>query len=137
MRAKRVLLLEREPEERFTLSFTLEEEGYGVAKAESSREALALLADGAGRAAAVDAVIIDLETLADAEEGDLGELEQKCGRTPCIALLGFGDDRQSMRFKKNGHVTCLEKPFAPDDLVSLLERRIGGGRARGRRAAGD
>lgn len=93
--------------------------GYAVTEAENGRHALAVM--GATQFALVitDIVMPDMEGLAT-----IRQLRAKLGKTTrIIAISGEGGDRtQYLRHAAVfGADATLEKPFAPPELLSLIE----------------
>jgi DNA-binding response OmpR family regulator len=99
--------------------------GYAVSGAENGRHALAIAADRPFRAVITDIVMPDMEGLAT-----IRELRARMGdATRIIAISGEGGDRtQYLRHAAAfGADATLEKPFAPPDLLALLEDVLGDG----------
>jgi CheY-like chemotaxis protein len=99
--------------------------GYAVTGAENGRHALAMSEGRVFRAVITDIVMPDMEGLAA-----IRELRARMGdATRIIAISGEGGDRtQYLRHAAAfGADATLEKPFAPPDLLALLDDVLGAG----------
>lgn len=101
--------------------------GYAVTEAENGRHALAVIGNRSFRAVITDIVMPDMEGLATIRQ----LRAQMAAGTRIIAISGEGGDRtQYLRHAAVfGADATLEKPFAPPDLLALLERLLGTGGA--------
>lgn len=98
--------------------------GYAVSEAENGRDALDMLDHRNFRAVITDIVMPDMEGLAT-----IRQLRARLGNaTRIIAISGEGGDRtQYLRHAAAfGADATLEKPFAPPDLLALLDRVLAG-----------
>lgn len=101
--------------------------GYAVMEAENGRHALAMVEGRSFRVVITDIVMPDMEGLAT-----IRQLRARLGGTTrIIAISGEGGDRtQYLRHAAAfGADATLEKPFAPPDLLALIDEVLGAGEA--------
>lgn len=97
--------------------------GYAVTEAENGRHALAAVERTTFRVVITDIVMPDMEGLAT-----IRQLRARMGSGPrIIAISGEGGDRtQYLRHAAAfGADATLEKPFAPPDLLALIDEVLG------------
>jgi PAS domain S-box-containing protein len=96
---------------------SLAQGGYRVHTASGGRAALAWLA---GRAAEIDAAVVDL-TMPEVDGREvLAAIRQLRGELPVVVTSGFDADVARERLGDLGSAAFLRKPFLPDQLLSAL-----------------
>jgi CheY-like chemotaxis protein len=123
----RVLLVEDQPALREGLSRWLGDHGYRVVSCESGEEALA-------RASEVDVIASDVVLRGMDGIELLARLRRSAPRLPAVLFSGHLDHLAKVRREIPDGVRFLEKPFAPEALVTTLEALVEAARA-GREAA--
>jgi two-component system OmpR family response regulator len=117
-RAKRVLVVDDDPDMRRAINEVLVDQGLRVDLAGDGREAL-----DRARGAAPALVILDITlpivdgfTVAD-------ELRQRFGVLPILAITA--DGRAPQKARRVGAYAYLRKPFELDDLLATVARGLG------------
>ncbi len=128
--AKKILVIDDEPEMVTYLSTLFEDNGYAVITASDGEEGLAK-----ARNERPDLVSLDLLMPNKTGIKMYRELRKDpdIGETPVVMVTGFGkDDVPSMDFKKwihersiRGPEAYIEKPIEPDVLLSAVRKAIG------------
>jgi two-component system, OmpR family, KDP operon response regulator KdpE len=124
MSARRVLVVDDEPQILRALRVVLREAGFEVVPAATAEEAL-------DRAAVQppDAAIVDL-VLPDRDGVEVCRSLREWSRMPVILLSAVGDEEEKVRALEAGADDYVVKPFAPRELVARLQavlRRAGAG----------
>jgi CheY-like chemotaxis protein len=122
MASKRsILLVDDETSILRTLRMVFEHEGYDVSTAESSTQALALLADNGH----FDAVITDLNMEQDDVGLEVARAALKCKPKPAVVVCtGFASIHNSRAALEMGIDYMANKPVELSDLISALDRLI-------------
>jgi PAS domain S-box-containing protein len=115
----RVLLVDDEDELREVLAQNLEERGYNVLEAVSSREALALLADGE----TVDILVTDLSMPNMDGIALIQHAHQRRPGLPAVLLTGYVGDGVAVATDEaiTGAYSLARKPIGTNDLIDLIE----------------
>jgi CheY-like chemotaxis protein len=111
----RIFVVENHADTLKYLRMYLEQMGHEVTSARSMKEALETLAD-----ADFDVMISDIG-LPDGDGWELLRRAQFDGPVYAIAMSGFGMNADRARSKEAGFRHHILKPFAPDELDSMLE----------------
>jgi DNA-binding NtrC family response regulator len=115
----RILIIDDEEIVRSSCRKILEPEGFEVATAGSGNEGLALLAS-----APCDLVITDL-MMPDIDGIEvLIRIKERWPSTEAIIMTGYGTVKTAVKAMKAGVFDYIEKPFSPDDLLSLVSRAM-------------
>ena len=118
-----VLLAEDDPHTRFSLELTLKRAGHRVKVAENADSLLAVLAsmtsEERGR---VDLLVTDLNMPGKNGEDLICELDGLGRMLPVVVITAYGSAGVEAELRRRGHVTILNKPFHPDELVSAVNR---------------
>ncbi|PYM77733.1 MAG: hypothetical protein DME03_03340 [Candidatus Rokuibacteriota bacterium] len=102
------------------LRLTFESEGYSVRTAGSVREALGAVAQSDPHAAVVDLMLPDGDGLHLTRE-----LKRRDPAIEVIVITAYGSVRKAMEATKGaGAFHVLEKPFDPDELLSLVDNAL-------------
>ncbi|HZN52242.1 MAG TPA: sigma-54 dependent transcriptional regulator [Methylomirabilota bacterium] len=102
------------------LRLTFEGEGYSVRTAGSVREALGAVAQSEPHAAVVDLMLPDGDGLHLTRE-----LKRRDPAIEIIIITAYGSVRKAMEATKGaGAFHVLEKPFDPDELLSLIDNAL-------------
>lgn len=118
-----VLLVEDEDDSRELLGRALTRAGYACLLASTAREAL----EHARAAPRLDAVVTDIVLAGDDRGGLdlLSELRRTDVLAPIVVVTAFADVEKVKRALNEGAAHFLEKPFAAQDLLQVLERVSG------------
>lgn len=115
MSALRIFIVENHADTLKYLRMYLEQMGHEVTSARSMEGALETLPD-----AAWDVLISDIG-LPDGDGWELMRRAQFAYPIYAIAMSGFGMNADKVRSKEAGFRHHILKPFAPDELDSMLE----------------
>ncbi|MDR2352292.1 MAG: sigma-54 dependent transcriptional regulator [Deltaproteobacteria bacterium] len=115
-----ILVVDDEKDIRLTLGGLLADEGFLVAQAQSSADALERLEESFP-----DLVILDL-WMGGAEEGFnvLTRLKDDFSQIPVIVISGHGNVETAVRAVKNGAFDFIEKPLSADKLLLTVQRAL-------------
>ncbi|VAX26564.1 Response regulator of zinc sigma-54-dependent two-component system [hydrothermal vent metagenome] len=115
----KVLIVDDEEIVRASCRKLLQPHGYRVSEAENAGSALKLM-----EATTFDLVLSDLK-LPDASGIELlKDIKEVCPDTEVILLTGYGTVSTAVEAMKLGAYDYIEKPFRPEELVSLSGRAI-------------
>jgi CheY-like chemotaxis protein len=117
-RAKRVLVVDDDPDMRRAINELLVDQGLRVDLASDGREALDRARDAAPALVILDLTlpIVDGFTVAD-------ELRLRFGVLPVLAISA--DGRAPQKARRVGAYAYLRKPFELDDLLATVARGLG------------
>lgn len=118
----KILVVEDDPDMREVMEFMLEQLGVGVVLAGSVEEAAA-----AAKTAQISLIISDLG-LPGQSGLDLINVLGCRGKTPAIALSGYGAEEDVRASRAAGFTEHLVKPVTPEKLLEAVRRLIGGKR---------
>jgi two-component system, NtrC family, response regulator AtoC len=113
----RVLLVDDDPNVRFTLAEVMAERGHEAITASSGEEALQKL-DG------IEVVVVDLAMPGMDGMRLLRELRGRDESLPVIMLTAQGSERIAVEATKAGAYDYLAKPFDIDEVVLVVERGL-------------
>ncbi|GBE37364.1 transcriptional regulatory protein ZraR [bacterium BMS3Bbin07] len=115
----RVLIVDDEEIVRASCRKLLQPHGYRVSEAENAGSALKLM-----ETTCFDLVLSDLK-LPDASGIELlKDIKEACPNTEVILVTGYGTVSTAVEAMKLGAYDYVEKPFRPEELVSLAGRAI-------------
>jgi DNA-binding NtrC family response regulator len=119
MNKGRILIIDDEEIVRSSCRRALEPEDYDIEAAGSGNEGLELLAGGP-----FDLVITDLK-MPDIDGIEvLIRIKERWPSTEVIIMTGYGTVKTAVKAMKVGVFDYIEKPFSPDDLLSLVAKAI-------------
>lgn len=119
--AKKILIVDDEPDVLKILSLRLEKSGYEIIGGRDGREALDL-----ARQIIPDLIILDIY-LPDIDGDDLAEAmknDDKLKHIPII-LISATATSVAQRAKKCGANGCITKPFEPEKLIGMIKQILG------------
>jgi CheY-like chemotaxis protein len=117
-----VLVVDDEPAVARVTSMVLDQCGFDVAVAFSSRDALARLAEWSSR---VRLVLVDL-TMPDQDGIEFMRAARELGcQAPMVLTSGYLQDEADRRFVSQGFAGYLQKPYRLETLVDVLRRALG------------
>ena len=118
-----LLLAEDDPHTRFSLELTLKRAGHRVKVAENADSLLeALAAMTPEERGQVDLLVTDLNMPGKNGEDLIRELDGLGRMLPVVVITAYGSAGVEAELRRRGHVTLLNKPFHPDELVSAVNR---------------
>jgi CheY-like chemotaxis protein len=128
----RVLVIDDQPHVRATISIALRANGFDVVAVESGRLGLIELNKTVSDAPLFDVVIVDIY-MPDMDGVTLIKaMREHVPKLPIIAISGalFRDTGRTVLdiLPKAPHlsgITCLQKPFRPNELVQAIQNAIG------------
>jgi DNA-binding NtrC family response regulator len=119
MNKSRILIIDDEEIVRSSCRKVLEPEGYEMETAGSGSEGLDRLAGGP-----FDLVITDLK-MPDIDGIEvLIRIKERWPSTEVIIMTGYGTVKSAIKAMKVGVFDYIEKPFSPDDLLSLVAKAL-------------
>jgi len=124
MTQPRVLVVEDDPSLREALCDTLEMAGYPVAAAAEGTGALQLLEQGP-----VGMVVTDVQMQPMDGHQLLQQVRQRHPGVPVLLMTAFGNVERAVQAMRHGAVDYLQKPFAPEVLVSKVAGCVGAAQA--------
>jgi DNA-binding NtrC family response regulator len=114
-----ILIIDDEEIVSASCSRLLEPEGYSVKTANKGSKGLALL-----KSQAFDLVLTDL-MMPDMDGIEvLRNIKDTWPETEVIIMTGYGTVKTAIRAMKIGVFDYIEKPFTPDDLISLIAKAL-------------
>lgn len=117
----RILVVDDEDALRTVLSSELAGEGYQVASAADGEEAIKIL-DGA----TFDLILLDIKMPNVDGFEVLKFVKERQPSTKVIMLTGFADLKNAIESKKLGAEDFVSKPYDLVDLLTTVERVLGG-----------
>jgi CheY-like chemotaxis protein len=117
----RILVVDDEDALRTVLSSELEGEGYQVASAADGEEAIKLLGGQQ-----FDLILLDIKMPNVDGFEVLKFVKQQAPKTKVIMLTGFADLKNAIESKKLGAEDFVSKPYDLVDLLTTVERVLGG-----------
>jgi CheY-like chemotaxis protein len=117
---KRILIVDDEPDFRFSAGIALRRAGYLTEEAADGAEALNLIRSGKERSL-FDLLLVDIQMpcLSGAELID--ELRKRAIDTPVLIVSGFADTTLQDEFLRKGCTAFLAKPFEFQQLVRRVD----------------
>lgn len=122
--ADTILVVDDEEKIRHTLRGVLSDEGYEVLEAEDGQAALDVLARGIPRLAIVDIWMPEVDGIELVQR-----MRAQAPELPIIVISGHGTIETAVRVIRLGAFDFLEKPFELDQLLDVVNRALGDGRA--------
>lgn len=121
---KRILLVDDEPEFRFSASIALRKAGYDIVEAGDGREALWKIRESRESGEPISFLVTDIRmpVLSGLELVD--EMRRRDIDIPVFAITGFSDKEVLAELSSRGCIEHIEKPFAPQELLERLEAFI-------------
>jgi signal transduction histidine kinase len=117
-----ILVVDDEPMVRALARRALEAYGYTVLEAEDGRDALRTLETEAGRAVALVLADLVMPGMGGRELGT--RLQETNPGVPVLFMSAHTGDELARRRLLSPGIWFLQKPFAPDELVSQVQRRL-------------
>ena len=117
--SRRILVVDDQESILFFLRKTLEQEGYEVIGAASSREAHEQLAESIP-----DVVLLDLKLPDGSGLTILEELQRDEPDLAVVMMTAFGDVDTSVRAMKLGAFDYVNKPIRLEELLGILDRAM-------------
>jgi len=115
--ARRILVVDDDPEMRRLLVDFLEREGFLVDQATDGAETLRRI-----REEHYESVVLDKNLLGESGLDILPRLRALIPATPVILITAFGDERTCEEAFTRGSYDILLKPFDMDDLLHVLRQ---------------
>lgn len=113
--SKTVLLVDDEPDIRFTARFMLETEGYSLLEAATGERALELLED-----TTPDAILLDIRLPGIQGWDVLSHVRQEKPDVPVVMMSAHSSGDTMKRAIDGGSTAYLLKPFKQDELLRVL-----------------
>jgi DNA-binding response OmpR family regulator len=114
--AKRVLIVDDEPNVRLNFRTALETERYDVFEATSAGQALELLAEHS-----FTLVILDLRMPGMDGLELLAKMRENGIKVPAVMVTAYGDVPNAVKAMKLGATDFLQKPLRPNDLRDIAD----------------
>ena len=114
--SKTVLLVDDEPDIRFTARFMLEPEGYALLEAPTGEAALELLAE-----TTPDAILLDIRLPGIQGWEVLDHVRKSQPGIPVVMMSAHSSGDTMQRAMDEGSTAYLLKPFKQDELLRVLD----------------
>ena len=114
--AKRVLIVDDEPNVRLNFRTALETEHYDVFEATSAGQALELLAEHSFALAILDLRMPGMDGLEL-----LAKMRENGIKVPAVLVTAYGDVPNAVKAMKLGAIDFLQKPLRPNDLRDIAD----------------
>jgi CheY-like chemotaxis protein len=120
--AKRILIVEDNPQNRYLMSFLLEQQGYELLSAEDGAQALAMLAEDAP-----DLILMDMQLpKVDGYEATRRiKADERLRNIPLVALTAHSMQRDEERARDAGCDEFVTKPVDAEGLLALVSKLLG------------
>lgn len=112
---KRILIVDDEPNVRFTYRMTFETEGFAVTEADSGARALDEMA-----MQKFDLAILDLRMPEMDGLHLLTEMRNRTLLTPAVIITAYGEIPDAVQAMKLGAIDFLKKPMTPETLRNIV-----------------
>lgn len=122
-RPPRILVVDDEEQSVLAVSLLLVQAGYAVSEAANGHQALALLAAQPAEDA-IDALVLDLHMPVLDGLAVLRALAAAGIGVPVVVMSGYGPGSLDSLARRHAIAGLLHKPFAPEDLLALVERAL-------------
>jgi len=122
--AQRILVVDDDQNIRRLISHTLEGAGYLVDQAEDGQQAVELATKLSSENIAYDAALIDLQMPRLSGSETLLHFKQNFPSTQCLMVSAVGKIQDAVSAMSNGAYWYIQKPFDPDELLSLTARAL-------------
>lgn len=119
---KRILIVEDNPQNRYLVSFLLEQQGYELSIAEDGAQALEMLEDDAP-----DLILMDMQLpkIDGYEATRRIKADERLRDIPLVALTAHSMRRDEQRAIDAGCDEFVTKPVDADGLLALVGRLLG------------
>ncbi len=114
-----ILIVDDQPNFRFSLSVTLRREGHDVSEADDGRQAVTILEH-----APCDIVITDLKMPGMDGLSLLKEVKKLNGSCEVVVMTAFGSVDTAVEAMRYGACDYITKPFQPEELVIVVDRTL-------------
>lgn len=114
--SKTVLLVDDEPDIRFTARFMLEPEGYSLVEAETGEQALEFLGKSTP-----DAILLDIRLPGIQGWDVLEHVRLNQPDVPVVMMSAHSSGDTMKRAMREGSTAYLLKPFKQDELLRVLD----------------
>jgi len=114
-----ILIIDDEEIIRTSCRRILEPEGYSVKTADTGGDGLTILESHATDLVITDLMMPDMDGIEV-----LRSIREKWPETEAVIMTGYGTVKTAVRAMKIGVFDYIEKPFAPEDLLSLTARAL-------------
>jgi len=120
--AKRILIVEDNPQNRYLVTFLLEQQGYELQVAEDGAQALAMLEEGVP-----DLILMDMQLpRVDGYEATRRiKADERFRAIPLVALTAHSMQRDHQRAIDAGCDEFITKPVDADGLLASVARLLG------------
>ncbi len=128
MNEKTILIVDDEPQFRFSLTLTLTQHGYHVLEGADGVEALRILSENSESVRKIDLLVTDIKM----PGMDGLELIRRIRQSPdlftdsfkVLVMTGFGDRETLLQLQKMGVCGVIHKPFNGDQLAGAIRSAL-------------
>ena len=117
---KRILLVDDEPEFRFSAAIALKQAGYDVVQAGDGRDALGKILEFRDRGEPISLLVTDVRMPVLSGLELVEELRRRGVGIPVVAITGYSDKDVLAELVRRGCAEHIEKPFEPQEMVSRI-----------------
>jgi two-component system, NtrC family, C4-dicarboxylate transport response regulator DctD len=124
-----VLIVDDEPNFRFSTGIALRRAGYAITEAENAEQALSLITRAygldlplcrPGRPPSFDLLLVDVQMPGMSGVELIDEVRRRNIGVPIFVVSGFADKRLSDELRSRGCFDLLNKPFEPVELIEKV-----------------
>ncbi len=123
---KHVLLVDDEPDFRFSATVALKRAGYEVSEAEDGLEALLKIVEARDTGEMYSMLLTDIRMPVMSGLTLLDALHRLRIRLPVITISNSGDEAMFEELAGKGCTEHMQKPFNPAELVTRIDTFLGG-----------
>jgi CheY-like chemotaxis protein len=126
---RHVLIVDDEPNFRFSTGIALRRAGYAITEAENAEQALSLITRAyghdlslcqSGRPPSFDLLLVDIQMPGMSGVELIDEVRRRNIGVPIFVVSGFADKRLSDELRRRGCFDLLNKPFEPVELIEKV-----------------
>lgn len=122
---KHVLLVDDEPDFRFSATVALKRAGYEVSEARDGLEALSKIVEARDAGNMFAVLLTDIRMPVMSGLALLDELHRLGIKLPVLTITNFSDRDLVGELARKGYTEHIEKPFGPGELVDRIDTFLG------------
>ena len=119
--ARRILIVDQNPNYRDILKPLLEKRGYMVTALEDGYQVGTVL-----ESKTFDIIFLDSETAGIRGKGFFAKIRKECPHSYIILITSKRGDGFIKEAMDTGAYGCIDKPFNPDEVLTMVHHLIGG-----------
>lgn len=119
--AKHILIVDDEPNFRFSAGIALKKEGYEISEAENGKEAFTMIMDAQKESRRFDLLLLDVQMPGMSGIELIKKLKKNSILVPILVVSAFPTKEHVAELVLNGCLQILSKPFEPSVLLKRVE----------------